>query len=130
METLSLLHKSREKEFKATLHPEISDKITDVNFADVERLEFVSRISLKAMLWALAFFLFFLDLYLTRGPHDWFLAGVAFLSVSFAVLSLILIDRQYYILLFMNDGSKTKLEVAKDNKEAAEEFVALVSRRL
>ncbi|MHA3789270.1 hypothetical protein ACX0HA_13760 [Flavobacterium hauense] len=130
METLSLPHKGRAKEFKATLHPEISKEITHVNFEEVERLGFESRISLKAVLWAVAFFIFFLDIYVTSTTNDWFLSGAAILSVCFCILSLILIDRKFFIILYMNDGSRTKIEVAKDNKVAAEEFVALVSERI
>lgn len=127
METISLQHKTKEKEFKATLHPEVSAKIAHIDFDDVTRLEFVSRASLKSMLWALAFFIFFLDLCLSRNPDNWFFSSIATLSAGFGILALILTDKQYYILLHRNDGSKTKLEVAKDNKNDAEEFVALAN---
>lgn len=130
MESISLLHKSREKEFKATLHPEVSKRISHVDFDEVNRLEFVSKASLKSLLWAVTFFVFFLDLCLRRNPDNWFFSSLAALSVGFAILAIILADKQYYILLYMNDGTKTKVEVAKDNKKDAEHFVALVNKEI
>ena len=124
------MHKSREKEFKATLHPEVSKRISHVDFDEVNRLEFVSKASLKSLLWAVTFFVFFLDLCLRRNPDNWFFSSLAALSVGFAILAIILADKQYYILLYMNDGTKTKVEVAKDNKKDAEHFVALVNKEI
>jgi hypothetical protein len=130
METISLLHKSREKEFKTTLLPEVSKRISHVDFDDVNKLEFVSRVSLKSMLWAIAFFIFFLDLCLNRNPDNWFFSSIAAMSVGFGILALILADRQYYILLHLNDGSRTKVEITKKDRKNAEEFVAIVNRGL
>lgn len=130
MESISLLHKSREKEFKATLHPEVSKRISHVDFDEVNRIEFVSKASLKSLLWAVTFFVFFLDLCLRRNPDNWFFSSLAALSVGFTILAIILADKQYYILLYMNDGTKTKVEVAKDNRKDAEQFVALVNKEI
>lgn len=130
MESISLLHKIREKEFKATLHPEVSKRISHVDFDEVNRLEFVSKASLKSLLWAVTFFVFFLDLCLRRNPDNWFFSSLAALSVGFTILAIILADKQYYILLYMNDGTKTKVEVAKDNRKDAEQFVALVNKEI
>lgn len=130
METIALLHKSRDKEFKTTLLPEVSKRISHVDFDDVDKLEFVSRISLKSMLWAIAFFIFFLDLCLSRNPDNWFFSSIAAMSVGFGILAIILADRQYYILLHMNDGSRTKMEITKKDRKDAEEFVAMLNREL
>lgn len=130
METISLQHKSQKKEFKTTLLPEVSKRIAYVDFDDVNKLEFVSRVSLKSLLWAVAFFIFFLDLCLNRNPDNWFFSSIAAVSVGFGILGLILADRQYYILLHMNDGSKTKVEITKNDRKDAEEFVASVNREL
>jgi hypothetical protein len=130
METISLLHKSREEKFKAAVDSQVSEKIANVDFDDVNRLEFSSGISLKSLLWAVAFFIFFLDLCLRRNPDNWFFSSIAAMSVGFGILAIILADRQYYILLYMNDGSKTKVGVAKNNRKDAEEFVALANGQI
>lgn len=130
METISLLHKSREKEFKAAVHPVVSEKVAHIDFDEVNRLGFTSGVSLRSLLWALIFFLFFLDLCLSRNPDNWFFSSLAAMSVGMAILAMVLADRKYQIVLYMKDGGKTKIEVAKDNKAAAEAFVALVNSRV
>lgn len=130
MESVSLLHKSQEKEFKATLNPEISKRISHVDFEDVSRLEFVTKASLKSFLWALIFFVFFLDLCLRRNPDNWFFSSIAALAVGFGILIIVLADRQYYILLYMSDGTKTKVGIAKADRREAEQFVTLVNRNM
>lgn len=130
MESVSLLHKSREKEFKATVNPEVSEKISHVDFSEVSRLEFIASMSLKSLLWALAFFIFFLDICLRRNPDNWFFSSIAALAAGFGILALIVADRQHYIVLFMNDGTKNKIEIAKDNSKDAEAFVAMVNKEI
>lgn len=130
METISLLHKSKEKELKETVHPRISEKIANIDFDEVRKLGFVSRISLRSMLWVLIFFLFFLDFCLSRNPENWFFSSIAAMSVGLGILALIIADRKYYLVLYMKDGIKTKVEIAKDNKAAAEAFVASVNSRV
>ncbi len=127
METISLLHKGSKNEFKAAVHSGVSEKIATIDFDEVSKLGFISRISLKSLLWALIFFIFFLDFCLRRNPDNWFFSSIAAMSVGLSILALILADRKYYIVLCMKDGIKTKIEVAKDNKAAAEAFVALVN---
>lgn len=130
METISLLHKSKEKELKGTVHHGVSEKIANIDFDDVHKLGFVSGISLRSLLWVFIFFLFFLDFCLSRNPENWFFSSIAAMSVGLGILALILSDRKYYIVLHMKDGVKTKIEIAKDNKAAAEAFVALVNSRV
>ena len=82
------------------------------------------------MLWAVIFFLFFLDLCLRRNPDDWFFSSMAALAIGFVVLSLIFLDKQYHLSLYMTDGTRLKLNIAKDNKDAAEAFVILTNKRI
>jgi hypothetical protein len=130
METISLLHKSREKEFKATVHPEVSQKIAHIDFDDVNRLEFLSIVSLKSLLWCVIFFMFFLDLCLRRNPENWFFSSIAAMSVGFGILAIILADKKYYINVYMNDGTKIKVGVDKENRTAAEKFVTMVNNEI
>ena len=131
METISLLHKSSEKERKAFVIPaEVSGKNIPIDFEDVKEVRLASTVSLKSMLWAVIFFLFFLDLCLRRNPNDWFFSSMAALAIGFVVLSLIFLDKQHHLSLYMTDGTKLKLNIAKDNKDAAEAFVILTNKRL
>lgn len=130
METISLLHKSKEKELKDAVPAAVSEKIANIDFDEVHKLAFVSRISLRSLLWVLIFFLFFLDFCLSRNPDNWFFSSIAAMSVGLGILALILSDRKYYMVLHMKDGMKTKVEIAKDNKAAAEAFVTLVNSRV
>jgi hypothetical protein len=130
METISLLHKSRQKEFKAAVHPQVSEKVEHIDFDDVSRLEFLSAVSLKSLLWSVIFFMFFLDLCLRRNPDNWFFSSIAAMSVGLGILAIILADKQYYILVYMNDGTKIKVGLDKENRKAAEKFVTMVNNEI
>ncbi len=93
-------------------------------------MEFVTGMSLKSLLWALAFFIFFLDICLRRNPDNWFFSSIAALAAGFVILALIAADKQHYIMLYMNDGAKTKIEIAKEHSKDAEAFVAMVNKEI
>lgn len=131
METISLLHKSRKKQHEAFIIPaKVSEQSITVDFDEVKSLKFSTVISLKSLLWALIFFLFFLDLCLRRNPDNWFFSSMAAMAVGFVVLSFIFLDKQYYISLCMTDGTKLKIKVPKDNKEVAETFVIEANEKI
>lgn len=52
------------------------------------------------------------------------------MAVGFVVLSFIFLDKQYYISLYMTDGTKLKIKVPKDNKEIAETFVIEANEKI
>jgi hypothetical protein len=40
-----------------------------------------------------------------------------------------MVERNYHILLLLNDGSKKRINVSKDNKKDAKKFVAVAMKK-
>lgn len=102
-----------------------SHRENHVRFDAIQKLEFVTKIDYKSLLWVLISSSFFLILYLERNLEAWLFVIIGLVALSFTVLSLIMVEKNYQILVHLNDGSKTRINVAKDNKKDAKKFVAI-----
>lgn len=100
-----------------------------VKFDSIEKLEFKTRVSFKSLLWVLISSSFFLILYLERNLDGWLYALISAVALGFTILSLIMVEKNHHIMLQLNDGSRTRINVAKDNKKDAKKFVAIAKKK-
>jgi ABC-type lipoprotein release transport system permease subunit len=101
-----------------------SNNENQIKSESIARLEFVGRVSLKSLFWVAISSSFFGILYLERNLDGWMYFLIFILALFFTVLSLIMVERNYHILLLMKDGTKRTISVDKSNKKDARNFVA------
>lgn len=126
---MPLFNNSCGKVFKDKVILASPNRENHIKFDAIARLEFVTRVSLKSLLWVFVSSSFFLILYLERNLEGWLYAMIFLVAIGFTVLSLVMVERNYHILLLMNDGSKKRIVVSKDNKKDAKKFVAVAMKK-
>ena len=72
-----------------------------VKFESVQKFEFVTRISIKSLLWVLISSSFFFILYLERNLEGWIFSIIALIALGFTILSLVMVEKNYQILVHM-----------------------------
>src|SRR4051812_2561571 len=70
-----------------------------VKFESIEKMEFKTQVSFKSLLWVLISSSFFGILYLERNLEGWLYAIIGMVALGFTVLSLIMVERNYHIML-------------------------------
>lgn len=100
-----------------------------VELYSISKLKLVTRFNLDSVLWVLISTSFFLMLFLERNLHG-LVYSVSFgVSIAFIMISLAMVEKDHYILLLMNDGSKKKIAVSKNKKKDAQKFVAIAMKK-
>ena len=100
-----------------------------IDFVDVERLEFKTQLSFKAFLWIVIFASLFVNVCLKGKAVSIYFIPLAAVVLAASVFVLMLMFKKHYILFYMNDGSKTKIHVPKENTDYVRRFVAMAKRR-
>jgi len=106
-----------------------SNRENKIEADSIERVKFVGRVSLKSLLWVGISSSFFGILYLERNLDGWMYALISIVALAFTVLSLVMLEMNYHILLQMKDGSEKRITVTKDNKKDARKFVQAYKKR-
>lgn len=100
-----------------------------IDFVDVERLEFKTQLSFKAFLWIVIFASLFVNVCLKGKAVSIYFIPFAAVVLAVSVFILMLMFKKHYILFYMNDGSKTKIHVPKENTDYVRRFVSMAKRR-
>lgn len=128
MDMMPLFNNSCGKIFKDKVILASPNRENHVKFDNIEKLEFVTRVSFKSLLWVLISSSFFFILYLERNLEGWIYFLIFAVALGFTVLSLAMVEKNYHILLRLNDGSEKKISVSKDNKKDAKKFVSVAMK--
>jgi hypothetical protein len=100
-----------------------------IDFIDVKRLEFKTQLSFKAFLWIVIFASLFVNVCLKGKAVSVCLIPLAAIVLAVGVFALMFMFKKHYILFYMNDGSKTKIHVPKENTDYVRRFVSMAKRR-
>lgn len=129
MDMMPLFNNSCGKIFSDKVILASPNRENHVKFESIDKLEFKTQVSFKSLLWVLISASFFVLLYLERNLEGWLYAIIGAVALGFTVLSLIMVEKNHLIMLHLNDGSKTRINVAKDNMKDAKKFVAIAKKK-
>ncbi|MNK24473.1 hypothetical protein D3C87_427790 [compost metagenome] len=129
MDMMPLFNNSCGKVFKDKVILASPNRENHIKFDNIKKLEFVTRISFNSLLWVLISCSFFFILYLERNLEGWIYFLIFAVALGFTILSLVMVEKNYHILLRLNDGSEKKITVSKDNKKDAKKFVAVAMKK-
>jgi len=99
---------------------------SQVKIDAIERLEFVTKITVKSFIWVLISSSFFFLLYLQRNLNEWLFAGITFTAFLFTLISVALVERNYQIVIHLHDGSTRWIRVTSNNKKEAKKLIEAV----
>lgn len=128
MDMMPLFNNSCGKIFKDKVILASPNRENHIKFDNINKLEFVTRVNFKSLLWVLISSSFFFILYLERNLEGWIYFLIFAVALGFTILSLAMVEKNYHILLRLNDGSQKKISVSKDNKKDAKKFVAVAMK--
>jgi len=129
MDMMPLFNNSCGKIFSDKVILASPNRENHVKFESIEKLEFKTQVSFNSLLWVLISSSFFMILYLERNLDIWLYAIIGAVAFGFTVLSLIMLEKNHHIMLHLNDGSTTKINVAKDNMKDAKKFVDIAKKK-
>lgn len=102
----------------------------EIDFEDIKSFRFGMTTSIKSVMWALLPSSIFVLLYMEREKLDaaiFFL--LSFVAIAITVVSLVMAEKSYFILIKTNDGFNIRVRVALDNKKDAKKFVEMCTKR-
>lgn len=103
----------------------------EIDLEDIKKLKFGVTTSLKTIMWTLLPSSIFVLLYMERRMLDsamFFL--LAFVSIAITVVSLVMAEKSYFVLIKMHDGFTVRIRVAVDNKKDAKKFTDMCNKKL
>ncbi|MDV6169192.1 hypothetical protein R1T16_12220 [Flavobacterium sp. DG1-102-2] len=128
MESVSLVNGRRQQSYSRAAHASLP-RWNQIDFLDVKRLEFKTRLSFKAWLWIVIIASIFINICLTGKALSGYFVPLAAVVLAASVFTLMMVSKKHFILFYMKDGSKTKIHVPKENTDYVRRFVSMAKRR-
>lgn len=128
MESISLINGRREQIYSRAAQAALP-RWNQIDFLDVTRLEFKTRISFKASLWIVIIASLFINVCLTGRSFNAFFISLAAIVLAVSVFRLMMVSKKHFILFYMKDGSRTKIHVPRENTDYVRRFVSIAKRR-